>query len=102
MNPETNLAQVVNTQANISQAGGSDSDLSVFSFSVITPTIDYLGDSEWILDTGAIYHVSPNKDWFSSFEKLDGCFVVMDDDRPCNMKGIGTVLIKMFDGMSGN
>ena len=23
----------------------------------------------------------------------------MSDDRPCNMKGIGTVFIKMFDGM---
>ena len=23
----------------------------------------------------------------------------MADDRPCNMDGIGTVLIKMFDGM---
>jgi len=23
----------------------------------------------------------------------------MGDDRPCNMKGIGTVHIKMFDGM---
>ena len=23
----------------------------------------------------------------------------MDDDRPCNMKGIYTILIKMFDGM---
>jgi len=41
----------------------------------------------------------PNRDWFSSFEKLDGYFVVMGDDRPCHMEGIGTVLIKMFDGM---
>ena len=23
----------------------------------------------------------------------------MGDDRPCNMEGIGTVFIKMFDGM---
>ena len=38
-------------------------------------------------------------DWFSSFEKLDGCSVVMDDDRPCHMERIGIVLIKMFDGM---
>ena len=31
--------------------------------------------------------------------KLDGCSVVMDDDRPRNMEGICTVHIKMFDGM---
>ena len=36
---------------------------------------------------------------FFSFEKLDGCSVVMGDDRPYNMKRIGTVHIKMFDGM---
>ena len=35
--------------------------------------------------------------WFSSFEKLDRCFAVMGDDHPCNVEGIGTVRIKMFD-----
>jgi len=39
------------------------------------------------------------KDWFSSFDKLDDCSVEMGDARPCNMEGIGTVLIKMFDRM---
>jgi len=53
---------VISTQASTSQAGGSDSDLSVFSFSVTTHTIGYSGDSEWVLDTGATYHVCPNKD----------------------------------------
>jgi len=38
-------------------------------------------------------------DWFSSFEKLDGCFAVMGDDHPYKVKGIGTVHIKIFDGM---
>ena len=41
----------------------------------------------------------PNRDWFSSFEKLDGCSLVMGDDHPCNMEGIGIIQIKMFDGM---
>ena len=39
----------------------------------------------------------PNRDWFSSFEKLDGCFTIIGDDHLCNMEGIGTVRIKMFD-----
>ena len=43
--------------------------------------------------TEATYHVRPNRDWFSSFEKLDGCSVIMGDDRPRNMEGIGTVQI---------
>jgi len=52
-----------------------------------------------MLDTRATYHVCLYKDRFSSFEGLDGCSVVMDDDRPYNMKGIGTVQIRMFDGI---
>jgi len=34
-----------------------------------------------------------------SFEKLDGCSVVIGDDRPCHIEGIGIVLVKIFDGM---
>ena len=59
---EANLAHVVSTHASTSQAGGSDSDSLVFSFSITNPIVGYSGDSEWILDTGATYHVCPNKD----------------------------------------
>ena len=52
-----------------------------------------------MLDTEATYHVCPNKDWFSNFEKLDRCSVIMGDNRLCNMEGIGTIQIKMFDRM---
>jgi len=90
---------VVSTHVSTSQADGSDSDSSVFFFSVTTPTIDYSDNSEWILDTRVTYHVCPNRDWLSSFEKLDGCLKVMGDDHPCNMEGIDIVRIKIFDGI---
>ena len=54
---KANLARVVSTQASTSQADGSDSDSSVFSFSVTTIVGDS-GDSEWMLDTRATYHVA--------------------------------------------
>ena len=92
---EVNLAQVISTHASTSQAEGSDSQ--VFSFSVTIPTVSYLDNSEWILDIGAIYHMCPNRDWFSSFENLDGRFAVMGDDHSRNVEGIGTVRIKMDD-----
>ena len=47
------------------------------------------------MDTGATYHVCPNRAWFSNFEKLNECYTVMGDDHPCNIEGIGTVRIKM-------
>ena len=59
---EANLAKVVSTQSSNSQADGSDSDSSVFSFSVTTPIVGYSGENEWIMDTGATYHVCPNRD----------------------------------------
>ena len=67
-----------------------------YSLSVTTPTVDYSDNAEWILDTGATYHVCPNRAWFFKFEKLDGCFTVMGDD-PCNVEGMGAVRIKMDD-----
>ena len=42
---EANLAQMVSTHVSTSQADGSDSDSSVFSFSVTT-IIGYSGNSE--------------------------------------------------------
>jgi len=52
---------VISTQVDTSQAGGSDSDLSVFLFSVTTPTIGYSGDYEWMIDIRATYYVCPNR-----------------------------------------
>ena len=95
---KTNLAQAVSTHTSTSQADGSDSDSLVFSFSNTT-IVGFSDNSEWILDTGATYHLCPNRDWFSGFEKLDGCFTVMGDDHPCNVEGIDTVRIKMFNGI---
>ena len=90
---------MVSTHASTSQTDGSGSDSSVFSFSITTPIVGYSDNSEWILDTEVSYHVCPNRDWFSSFEKLDRCFTVMSDDHPCNVEGMGTVCIKTFDGI---
>ena len=42
---EANLAQVVSAQVSTSQVGGSDSNSSLFSFSVTTPIVGYSGDS---------------------------------------------------------
>ena len=96
---EANLAKVTNTQRSSSQADGSDSDSSDFSFSVSSPIIGNSWKDEWILDTGTTYHACPNRGWFSSFEKLEGCSVVMGNYHPCSVEGVGTIRIRMFDGM---
>jgi len=53
---------VINAESgNTSQAGKSDSDSTIFPFSVTTP-IGYSSDSKWISDTGVTYHVCPSRD----------------------------------------
>ena len=69
---EANLAHVVSTHASTSHADRSDSDSSIFSFYVTTPTVDYADNSEWIIDTRAtIICTRTGTDFL--IMKLDGC-----------------------------
>ena len=75
-----------------------DYDSSEFSLS-ITSTICYSEESECILDSGDTYHFCFKWEWFASFEKLDGGLVSLGDGHTCQIEGICTVRIKLFDGM---
>ena len=79
-------------------AVGNDSDLAGYSLSV-TLFVFYLKHAEWILHTGATYHVCPKRKWFASFRKLDGDLLTFNDGQTCQTEGIGTVCIKLFDEM---
>ena len=52
-------------------AKGDNFDDSCFSL-LITPEVNHVDASDWMLDSGATYHVTPRRDWFASFEKVDG------------------------------
>ncbi|KAE8680841.1 pentatricopeptide repeat-containing protein [Hibiscus syriacus] len=51
----------------------------------------------WILDSGCSYHITPNREWFSTYRPVNSGSVYLGDDRCCNI-GIGDVRIKMHDG----
>ncbi|KAH9782763.1 retrovirus-related pol polyprotein from transposon TNT 1-94-like protein [Citrus sinensis] len=72
---------------------GSDYSLS------ITPAAYVASSSEWILDTGATYHLCPIKEWFTDFRNLESGAVMMGNNQPCRTMGIRTIWLKMFDGM---
>ena len=55
--------------------------------------------SEYILDSGCSYHMCPNREMFLDFKKFNGGVVYMGNDTTCKMMGIGSVQIKMFDGV---
>ncbi|GMI89692.1 hypothetical protein HRI_002638500 [Hibiscus trionum] len=52
----------------------------------------------WILDSGCPYHITPNKEWFSTYISVNSGSVYLGDDRCCNIFGIGEVRIKIYDG----
>jgi hypothetical protein len=54
-------------------------------------------DKEWVMDSGCSYHMCPNKDYFESLELKHGGLVLLGDDQPCIVQGIGTVRLRMYN-----
>ena len=77
----------------------SDMDSSGFSCSALL-SVCYADSTEWMMDSGATYHIYPRRDWFSSFEKLKRWDVMlMGNDHVCPIDDIGSVRIRMYDGV---
>ncbi|KAG8492957.1 hypothetical protein CXB51_012663 [Gossypium anomalum] len=54
---------------------------------------------EWILDSGCTFHMSPNRDWFTTYETVSEGVVLMGNNTSCKIAGVGTIKVKMFDGV---
>lgn len=74
---------------------GADSDGELLSVSDKSQGVA----DEWILDSGCTYHMCPNRDWFSTYEPVSQGVVLMGNNASCKVAGIGTVKIRMFDGV---
>ena len=53
----------------------------------------------WILDSGCTFHMTPNWGWFSTYEPMHKGVVLMGNNASCKEAGIGTIHIRMFDGV---
>ncbi|KAG8474279.1 hypothetical protein CXB51_033804 [Gossypium anomalum] len=71
----------------------SDSELLVASVN------DSKVSEEWILDSGCTFHISPNRDWFTTYETVSEGVVLMGNNTSCKIVGVGTIKVKMFDGV---
>lgn len=49
---------------------------------------------EWILDSSCSYHMCPHRDWFSTYEYVEGRVVIMGNNTQCKVVGKGTIKIK--------
>jgi hypothetical protein len=52
----------------------------------------------WLIDSGASYHMTPHKEWFSEYEKYDGGDVFLGDDWTTKILGCGRVKLLLKDG----
>ncbi|GJR57614.1 putative polyprotein [Tanacetum coccineum] len=67
---------------------------------VVLSVVDYKGTLlVWIMDSACSFNMSPNQDWFVTYEEFDDGHVFMGNDSPCKVVGIGTIRIKMHDGV---
>ncbi|KAG8501467.1 hypothetical protein CXB51_003773 [Gossypium anomalum] len=57
---------------------------------------------EWILDSGCTFHMSPYRDWFTTYETVSEGVVFMGNNASCKIAGVGTIKVKMFDGVVRN
>jgi hypothetical protein len=53
----------------------------------------------WLMDSGATWHMTPNRDWFHTYEPISGGTVFMGDNHTLEIVGIGTIKLKMYDGL---
>lgn len=53
---------------------------------------------KWMLDSGASHHMCPNRNWFTTYQIIDGGTVLMGNNHVCRIMGYGTIRIKIHDG----
>eukprot|EP00253_Pinus_taeda_P021000 PITA_21000 len=55
------------------------------------------GVDSWLLDSGASHHVCPHRNWFTSYENVNGSSMFMGNNMSCQTVGMGDIRIKMYD-----
>ena len=86
------------SEVNVAKLNENESYSSTFSLS-ITLSICNSDAPKWLFHMGVTYQICPRRKWFSSLEKLDSGVFIKNNDAACQMVGIGTIQIKVFDGV---
>ena len=48
----------------------------------------------WLLDSGASFHVTPHREWFTRYDAKSLGTVRLGDSRQCDVVGIGDVMVQ--------
>jgi hypothetical protein len=75
----------------VTNSGMTDQVLSISS------NLQY--QEEWQLDSAASHHMCSHRNWFISYQSVDEGVVFMGNGIPCKIVGVGSIRIRMFDGI---
>ena len=67
--------------------------ISLVSFFAFLTAKEGYGLSDWIIDSGASLHVSPHKEWFTSYVDTKD-LVRLGNEQTCEILGVGDVQLK--------
>jgi len=51
----------------------------------------------WLMDSGATWHITPNRDWFHTYEPISEGSLFIGNDHALEIAGICTIKLKMYD-----
>uniref|UniRef100_A0A2N9GEX0 Integrase catalytic domain-containing protein n=1 Tax=Fagus sylvatica TaxID=28930 RepID=A0A2N9GEX0_FAGSY len=83
------------SSTSVNVVADSESDGDMLSVSSST---DGLNNS-WLLDFACSFHVTPHRNWFDTYKSINCGSVRMGNDAACTIIGMGTIKIKMSDGV---
>jgi len=55
-------------------------------------------DQQWLLNSGASNHMCIHREWFKTYRSINDGVMYMGNDVTCNIVGIGSIQLQMFDG----
>ena len=60
--------------------------------------VTHVGENAWLIDSGASFHMTPNRNWFSKYENFNGYKVYLGDNSVLDIVGRGSIRVKFSDG----
>jgi hypothetical protein len=83
------------SSTSVNVVADSESDGDMLSVLSSTDGLNY----SWFLDSACSFHVTPHRNWFDTYRSINCAFVRMGNDATCTIIGMGTIKIKMSDGV---
>jgi hypothetical protein len=96
--PKLRNKEEVNKASSSSVAGVVEENSEDEDFVLAVTDSDGRLNDKWVLDTACTSHMSPKRDWFTTYWSINGGSIFMGNNVAYKIVGIGAVRIRMHDG----